>query len=108
MVHVCLRFRFVFGFGVVSVSGSVREKGSSAVFRGSAGLIRVVFQWLGFQVIQVCLRFSVVFRVLGLFGGSGSLSFVHCSAGLFRVVYNCLVFGAVYVCLGFRFVQGCL
>ena len=93
VVQVCLWFRFVSGFGCVWGSGSVREKGSSAVFRGSAGLIRVVFQWLGFQVIQVCLRFSVLFRVLGLFGGSGSLSFVQGSVGCFGLFtfVSCLV-----------------
>ena len=68
-------------------------------------MIRVVFQWLGFQVIQVCLRFSVF---VSSFGVVWRFKVVElCSAGLLRVVYNCLVFGAVYVCLGFRFVQVC-
>ena len=68
---MCLGFRVGLG------------KGSSAVFRGSVGLFRVVY---------ICL-------------GSGSLSFVQGSVGLFRVVYICLVFGAVYVCFGVQ--QGC-
>ena len=74
-------------------------------------MIRVVFQWLGFQVIQVCLRFSVFvssfgvvwrFRVVELCSVGVASGCLH----LFGVWCGLRLFG-VQVCSGlFMMVEG--
>ena len=83
------------------------------MFRGSAGLIRVVFQCLGFQVIQVCLQF---FGFVSSFGVVWRFRVVELCSGFSRVVSGCLhLFGVwcglrlfgVQVCSGlFMMVEG--
>ena len=75
-----------FGFsGLFQVLGLFRVQGCSALFRGSAGLNRVVSKGVEFRAFYVCLGFRFVQGFWGCFG----FTVAQRCQGFRRVVSGC-------------------